>query len=89
MLTMSSREDIESRILDYVTAEMLNGDAGDLSATTDLLALGLIDSLNLVMLRRFVQKTFDVNMEARAVANFANIAALAALVERLQRNDAG
>lgn len=73
----------------YVTAEMLSGDAEGLSASTNLLALGVIDSLSVVMLRLFVKNEFGVNLDKREVSDFSSVAALSELVERMQREGTG
>ena len=82
---MSSRGELEKKIQEFVTAEMLDGDPGGLTPTTNLLALGIVDSLSIVMLRTFVETTFEVRLpEGTEARDFATIATLADLVERLQ-----
>lgn len=83
---MSAREDIQRRLQDFVTQEMLDGDPGGLTPTTNLLALGIIDSLSIVMLRLFVENNFGVRLaEGSEARDFSTIAGLAEMIERLQQ----
>lgn len=61
----------------------------DFPRSTNLLALGVIDSLSVVMLRLFVKNEFGVNLDKREVSDFSSVAALSELVERMQREGTG
>lgn len=82
---MSGRSDIEEKLREFVVDELLHGDAGDLAPDTNLLALGIIDSLNLVQLRVFMERTFNIRIpDGVQPEDFHTLAAMVAVVERLQ-----
>jgi acyl carrier protein len=81
---MTTRREIEDALRDFVANELLHGDADDLEANTNLLALGVIDSLNLVQLRVFMERTFHVRIpDGIQPEDFHTIAAMVAVVARL------
>jgi acyl carrier protein len=83
---MSARKDIEEKLQEFVVSELLYGDAGGLTPTTNLLALGVIDSLSMVSLRLYVERTFGVRIpDGLQVEDFSTLTAIAAVVERAQR----
>ncbi|HYU16927.1 MAG TPA: acyl carrier protein [Candidatus Acidoferrum sp.] len=83
---MSGRKAIEETLHDFVVNELLDGEADGLTATTNLLALGIIDSLAVVSLRIFVERAFGVHLpDGLQPEDFTTLSAIAALVERLQR----
>lgn len=83
---MSRREEIEKQLSEFVTQEMLDGDPGGLTPTTNLLQLGVIDSLSIVSLRLFIENNFGVRLpEGTEARDFATVTMLADLVERLER----
>ncbi len=82
---MSGRDEIEETLRQFIADELLHGDAGDLTADTNLLALGIIDSLNLVQLRVFMERTFHVRIpDGVQPEDFHTLAAMVAVVERLK-----
>lgn len=86
---MSTRDEIQRLIQEYVTVEMLEGEAEGLTPATNLLALGILDSLGVVMLRLFVEDTFQVRLpEGNESRDLATIATLAEVVDRLKRESA-
>ena len=86
---MSDRKAIEDKLQEYVVSELLDGDAGDLTPSTNLLALGIIDSLSMVSLRVFIERSFNVRIpDGVQPEDFSSIAGVAAVVERLQRDAA-
>ena len=84
------RQEIEDALRDFVANELLHGDAADLATNTNLLALGVIDSLNLVQLRVFMERTFHVRIpDDIQPEDFHTLAAMVAVVERLQTQASG
>jgi len=82
---MSGQPDIEEKLRAFIVDELLHGDAGDLTRDTNLLALGVIDSLNLVQLRVFMERTFQIRIpDGVQPEDFHTLAAMVAVVERLQ-----
>ena len=82
---MSGRKEIEDQLHDFVANELLDGDADGLTATTNLLALGVIDSLSMVSLRVFIERTFKIRLpEGIQPEDFSTLSAMAAMVERGQ-----
>ncbi len=81
---MSGRQEIEDKLRDFVANELLHGEADDLTPDTNLLALGVIDSLNLVQLRVFMERTFQVRIpDGVQPEDFHSLGAMVAVVERL------
>jgi pimeloyl-ACP methyl ester carboxylesterase/acyl carrier protein len=68
-------------LVEFVSAEILHGEE-DLDENTPLLALGVIDSLSMVSLLDFIQRTFHVVVpnDSVTVENFEDINAIADLV---------
>jgi acyl carrier protein len=52
---------------EFVSAELLNGDAKDLDEKTPLLEWGLIDSFSLVKLVGFIEKRFGIRLRPEAL----------------------
>jgi acyl carrier protein len=83
---MSGRKAIEQALHDFVAKEILEGEGDELTPSTNLLALGIIDSLAVVSLRVFIERSFGVRMpDGMQPEEFATLSAIAAVVERLQR----
>ncbi|HEX8675409.1 MAG TPA: acyl carrier protein [Longimicrobium sp.] len=86
-----SRQEIEKSLHDFVARELLDGDADDLTSSTNLLALGVIDSLSMVSLRTFVEQAFRVRLPEGIASpeDFSTLSSIAALVERLKTQPEG
>lgn len=83
---MTGREEIEHALHQFVADELLNGDAGDLTPATNLLALGVIDSLSMLSLWTFIERTFAVHLPQTITAeDVASVSKMVAIVERQQR----
>lgn len=81
---MSGRQEIEAQLREFVVAELLDGDDDDLTADTNLLALGIIDSLSMVSLRIFIERTFKVRVpDDVQPEDFGTLTSMAKMVERL------
>lgn len=86
---MTTSAAIQDTLFQFVVTELLDGDAGELSPTTNLLALGIIDSLSLVTLRTFIERTYDLRLpHDLAPEDFGTIAAMTTVIERLQATKA-
>lgn len=87
---MSERQEIEGKLREFVTNELLGDpDNDELTPTTNLLALGIIDSLSMVSLRIFVERTFSVRVpDDVQPEDFSSIATITALIERIQGTQA-
>src|SRR3954451_8316319 len=81
----SSVGNVEQRLVSFVTDELLGGDGLSLDLDTQLLTLGVIDSLNMVRLLAFVESELGVLVPNETVTptNFASVRAIAALVHSL------
>lgn len=80
---------IEENIRDFLVRNLLYSDAGFIySDDASFLQEGIIDSLGVIELVEFVQKTFGVRVNQQEVttANFDSVAKLAAFV-RGKQND--
>ncbi len=84
---MSDRKAIEAKLLEFVATDLLHGDAEDLTASTNLLALGVIDSLSIELMSGFIERSFGVELPHSAQPeDLTTVQAVAAMVERLQRD---
>jgi acyl carrier protein len=86
---MSERKAIEAKLLEFVATDLLHGDAEDLTASTNLLALGVIDSLSIELMSGFIERSFGVELPHSAQPeDLTTVQAVAAMVERLKRDAA-
>lgn len=86
---MSERKAIETKLLEFVATDLLHGDAEDLTASTNLLALGVIDSLSIELMSGFIERSFGVALPHSAQPeDLTTVQAVAAMVERLKRDAA-
>ncbi len=87
---MTTRKEIEEKVREYVVGELLDGDEGGLTPTTNLLALGIIDSLTMVSLRVFIERTFGTRVpDGVQPEDFSTLTAIVSVVERAQRQAGG
>ena len=72
-------------LLRYVSDELLNGDASELTQTTPLLEWGVIDSLSIVTLLAFIEREMGVQIPDEMVRPeyFETLDALANLIVTL------
>ena len=83
---MSGRKDIEEKLQEFVASDLLHGEAADLTPATNLLALGILDSLTIELMSAFIERTFGVALpDAAQAEDLASISAVAVVVEQLQR----
>jgi len=83
---MSERKAIEEKLLEFVASDLLHGDATDLTPATNLLALGILDSLTIELMSGFIQRSFGVELPHSAQPeDLTTIQAVAVMVERLTR----
>ncbi len=83
---MTGRKAIEDTLYEFVSKELLGGESDGLTASTNLLALGVIDSLAIVSLRLVIERTYRVRLpDGLKPEDFNTISAIAGMVERLQR----
>jgi acyl carrier protein len=78
------RERVEAGLLTFVSTELLNGNADDLTTATPLFDLGLLDSFSVLRLLAYVEREFDtaIPIEAVSVDDMRDVSSLAALVVR-------
>ena len=82
---MSGRQEIETKLHEFVASELLDGDDGGLTPTTNLLALGVIDSLSMVSLRVFMERSFDVRIpDGIQPEEFSTLTGMVNMVEKLK-----
>jgi 2-hydroxymuconate-semialdehyde hydrolase len=77
---------VGDKIKDFISRELLEGHDVDLTESTPLLELGIIDSVSIVLLQRFVQSELGVEIPFTALTpeNLHSIAAMCRLIERLK-----
>lgn len=70
-------------IYQFVQDELLYGDAGELTNTTQLLDDGILDSLGMLRMVEFLERQFQIAVGAEEInrKNFKSIDALAKFVE--------
>jgi acyl carrier protein len=76
---------VDSEIKSYILSEFLpNADAGELTASTPLIAGGILDSLATVRLVAFLEQRFGIEVQAHEVTteNLDTLELIAGLVRR-------
>lgn len=83
---MNNQNTILNTLKDYVIERIMEGDAEGLEDTSPLLSWGVLNSLEIVNLRVFVQESFGVVIsdEDTNPTNFENLRCIAQLVHSLQ-----
>jgi acyl carrier protein len=84
--------DLKNVILDYVKKEYVEeGDDREIDEATPLITGGIVDSFSTVSLKRFLEKTYAIQIpdfEATPAA-FDTVSSIAALVERIRAGKVG
>ncbi len=83
-------DELKKAILDYVTHEYLDDDGGEtITADTQLISSGIVDSFSMVSLKRFLEKKYGINIPDRDASPeaFDTVNRIAALVERLRKGN--
>jgi len=77
-----NRDELLDELTRYVVEELLDGDADELDASTPLLELGVLNSLETARMMGFVQKKYGISVPAEAlkVENLQTLSAIADLV---------
>ncbi len=77
---------MSQQLLEFVARELLEGEDVGLTDTTPLLELGVIDSMSIVLIQRFVQSTFGVDIPPAKLTpqNLASVSAICQLVDGLK-----
>ena len=73
---------IETRILDFINRQILEGQGGDLAVSTPLFELGILDSFAFFTLIDFITQEFKVAVELETVTaeQFRDISSIARIV---------
>jgi acyl carrier protein len=76
--------DVEQPILDYISAVVAEGGGGPVTAQTQLLEAGVLDSINLVRLVQFLEERFGISIPEGDMGAelFESPATVSAYVER-------
>ena len=76
---------VRAQIEAFVVKEFLDGDGRGLTATSDLIHMGLIDSISIVTLVEFCRSHFGVDVPTSELVpgNLRNVETLSSLVMRL------
>ncbi|WP_394833370.1 acyl carrier protein [Pendulispora rubella] len=82
-----TKEQIFETLRRYITEEILEGDAADLDASTRLLELGVLNSLEVARMTSFIQRNFGliVPLDAIRVENLATLSSITEMVFALRR----
>ncbi|GHG75439.1 acyl carrier protein [Comamonas sp. JC664] len=77
-----NRDILLKELTHYVVEELLDGDASELDASTPLLELGVLNSLETARMMAFVQKKYGISVpsEALKVENLQTLSAITDLV---------
>ncbi len=77
-----NREEIFGVLRGYVAEELLEGDADDLDASTQLLALGVLNSLEVARLMTFIRRKLGltVPLDSIRVENLVTLSAITEMV---------
>lgn len=85
MAAVTATEDVYQRLAGFVQTHLLDGDAGDLDATTPLLELGILTSMNTVRLIGFIRDELGVTVPPIYMSgkHFKDLRAITSLVVEL------
>ncbi|AKQ65686.1 hypothetical protein A176_002598 [Myxococcus hansupus] len=77
-----NRDTLLKELTHYVVEELLDGDSNELDASTPLLELGVLNSLETARMMAFVQKKYGISVPAEAlkVENLQTLSAITDLV---------
>lgn len=81
-------DELKKAILDYVVHEYLDEDGDEtITADTQLISGGIVDSFSMVSLKRFLEKKYAISIPDRDASPeaFDTVTRIAALVQRLQQ----
>jgi acyl carrier protein len=81
-------DELKKAILDYVVHEYLDEDGDEtITADTQLISGGIVDSFSMVSLKRFLEKKYAISIPDRDASPeaFDSVTRIAALVQRLQQ----
>jgi acyl carrier protein len=81
-------DELKKAILDYVVHEYLDEDGDEtITADTQLISGGIVDSFSMVSLKRFLEKKYAITIPDRDASPeaFDTVTRIAALVQRLQQ----
>lgn len=81
-------DELKKAILDYVVHEYLDEDTDEtITADTQLISGGIVDSFSMVSLKRFLEKKYAISIPDRDASPeaFDTVNRIAALVQRLQQ----
>lgn len=83
---MDTEVHVKDVIHEYIRAELLQGDGQALDSATPLLEWGIIASMSMLALVRFIEERFRLSLPHHEItpANFANINTIAAMVIRVR-----
>ncbi len=84
---MSSTDTILSELTGFVARELLDGQNINLDASTPLLEWGVIDSISLLSLLKFMETRFGVDIPKHELTaeNLATLSKMTSLVEKFAR----
>ncbi|MCA9683343.1 MAG: acyl carrier protein [Myxococcales bacterium] len=83
--------EISAILSEFIIEQFLDGDGADLHEDTPLLEWGVIDSIAMFTLLRFIKERFAIEIPDTAVSprNFHSIEVLQRLVSKLQEEQGG
>jgi clorobiocin biosynthesis protein CloN5 len=85
-MTVISESQIRHQVQSFIGGRFLDGDPdGELKNDTELLPLGILNSLNTVVLVTFIREQFSVRVPPAAMSarNFGSVSAIAAMITGL------
>jgi len=73
---------IEEKLREFIDKTVLRGQGADLTSTTPLFELGILDSFHLFGVLNFIEQQFDVRLalESLTSADFRDISTIARIV---------
>ncbi|MBX7096413.1 MAG: acyl carrier protein [Myxococcaceae bacterium] len=66
-MAQETAPEIEAAITQFVATQLLAGDARGLSRTTELLDMGVLNSLNIMLLLAFLEERFGMKVQPEDV----------------------
>ncbi|MFZ0544606.1 MAG: acyl carrier protein [Candidatus Promineifilaceae bacterium] len=77
-------DNIEQQLKDFISQEFLGDKPGTVSASDNLIEDGIIDSLAILMLIKYIEDQFSVTIEPEDVTldNFESVGTISRLIEK-------
>ena len=79
---MGANGRLEAAVRALIVNEIMKGqDSGNLTNTTELVASGVVDSINVLKLVDFIEEEYEIELEPEDIGEFTTISKIVSVVE--------